>query len=187
VSRPVNAPDGWILLLTGPGEYVEMEAGRLRHEGFRVVTRHSPAGLGSRLGGGWQKELLVPILAEPRARRLLEHPPTTIYATARMAGSEGWEPEVIDSGEAPLETLSDLFDAASRLVHSPWSVRGAEDLARATDAMTDCRPPYGFEGDVWESASQTASRLLELIGEGASVDSISQTAERLRAVLRDQL
>ena len=98
-TRPVNAADGWVVLLTAREQWVEMMAGRLRNEGLRVVTRHRPHGLGSHLGAFWRMELLVPELAVPRAKQILAETSAQPFRGVPDDPAGPWRPEVIDARE----------------------------------------------------------------------------------------
>ncbi len=88
-------------------------------------------------------------------------------------------------GPEAMDVMSDLFDAADRLMHSATDAEGVLTLvARATDAAR-MPLPYGFSRPVWRDILAQVTNLKALIeNDEIDDDAIEDHARELRATLR---
>lgn len=104
-------------------------------------------------------------------------------------GDPAWQEDTgagdaADAGEAAQAAMSDLFDAASRLVHSPASGDVVDEVDRLGTTMGGSPPPYGIEPATWDQMATMAGAVVDAAGAGDE-QAVQEAARRVREFLRD--
>lgn len=93
-----------------------------------------------------------------------------------------------DDGPDALETLSDLFLAADKLVRNPDDGAAARSLAATSAVVEDMVLPFGFAPGTWSSILEQAGELSRRIDAGDTEEEpVTEAAVRLRETLRDHV
>lgn len=88
-----------------------------------------------------------------------------------------------EADEAAQTAMSELFDAADRLVRSPGSGEVVDEVSELAGIIGASPPPYGIEKQAWD---EMASQAEAVVAAGAEADdgAVEDAARRLRDFLR---
>lgn len=96
--------------------------------------------------------------------------------TTGIAGEE-------EADEAAQTAMSDLFDAADRLVHNPGSGEVVDEVEALAETIETSPPPYGIEAPVWKQMGDLADAVVTA-GDAHDDDAVAEAARSLRDFLR---
>jgi hypothetical protein len=101
------------------------------------------------------------------------------------ADDGGWEDvEGEESDEEAQTLMSDLFDVADRLVHTPWEADLLAEAARLGAAAGESKPPFGIEPQTWRAVTDRAGAIATAAEDEDQV-AVEDAARELRDYLRD--
>lgn len=89
-----------------------------------------------------------------------------------------------EADEQAQGAMSELFDAADRLVHSPTSGDIVDEVDGLAATIGEAPPPFGIEGEAWEHMATLAATVVSAGADGDD-EAVEEAARRLRDYLRD--
>ena len=192
MTPQTGTPFGWSRLAVMPAQGAHAAVDLLRREGVPVIARPVGDSADPISTGGEQTEVLVPTASQERARALLDEavaPDEAVPSDEAVPPDGDLLDEPTEDGgaggpEGRMEDLGDLFDAADRLKHQPWSQRAAIELGSAVEAVTASSAPYGMGEPFWERVRVLSTELQSLILATAPEAAIRRAAGALRDLLR---
>lgn len=87
------------------------------------------------------------------------------------------------AGEAPQETLGDLFDVADRLFHAPFNAQFLSELEDRLEIVETSSAPFGLDRAVWKGIAERGRAVVDA-AEASEEEAIADTARALRDFLR---
>lgn len=100
------------------------------------------------------------------------------------ADEGGWEDiEGEEDDEAAQTVMSDLFDVADRLVHTPWEADLIAEARRLAGEAEASAPPFGVEPEAWQKMVELAGAVGQAAEEEDPV-AVEDAAGELRGWLR---